>query len=110
MKNTKTVREVVMKCVPCRRYIALLSMSEPASLPADHVGKDVNVRHYRGIGQSVGRNQAPYNAGLSSLDAGRNDGPTKPTHTSRCATARNERQIECMAVMDKGPLLINFFL
>ncbi|GFX89725.1 uncharacterized protein TNCV_3711571 [Trichonephila clavipes] len=41
MKTRKTVREVVMKCVPCRRYSSNSPMSEPVSLPADRV-KDAN--------------------------------------------------------------------
>ncbi|GFV20204.1 integrase catalytic domain-containing protein [Trichonephila clavipes] len=35
------IREVVMKCVPCRRYSSHSPMSEPVSLPADRV-KDTN--------------------------------------------------------------------
>ncbi|GFX27674.1 integrase catalytic domain-containing protein [Trichonephila clavipes] len=41
MKTRKTVREVVMKCVPCRRYSSNSPMIEPVSLPADRV-KDAN--------------------------------------------------------------------
>ncbi|GFT43848.1 integrase catalytic domain-containing protein [Trichonephila clavipes] len=37
MKTRKTVREVVMKCVPCRRYSSNSPMSEPVSLPEDRV-------------------------------------------------------------------------
>ncbi|GFU85198.1 zinc finger protein GIS2 [Trichonephila clavipes] len=48
MKTRKTVREVVMKCVPCRRYSSNTPMSEPASLPADRV-KDANAFDITGI-------------------------------------------------------------
>ncbi|GFW47479.1 uncharacterized protein TNCV_2436981 [Trichonephila clavipes] len=41
MKTRKTAREVVMKCVPCRRYSSNSPMSEPVSLPQDRV-KDAN--------------------------------------------------------------------
>ncbi|GFX42835.1 putative RNA-directed DNA polymerase from transposon X-element [Trichonephila clavipes] len=48
MKTRKTVREVVMKCVPCRRYSSNSPMSEPVSLPADRV-KDANASDITGI-------------------------------------------------------------
>ncbi|GFX68807.1 integrase catalytic domain-containing protein [Trichonephila clavipes] len=48
MKTRKTVREVVMKCVPCRRYSSNSPMSEPVSLPADRV-KDANAFDITGI-------------------------------------------------------------
>ncbi|GFX46050.1 putative RNA-directed DNA polymerase from transposon X-element [Trichonephila clavipes] len=48
IKTRKTVREVVMKCVPCRRYSSNSSMSEPASLAADRV-KDANAFDITGI-------------------------------------------------------------
>ncbi|GFV82380.1 putative RNA-directed DNA polymerase from transposon X-element [Trichonephila clavipes] len=48
MKTRKTVREVVMKCVPCRRYSSNSPMSEPVSLPADRV-KDANAFNITGI-------------------------------------------------------------
>ncbi|GFX37037.1 integrase catalytic domain-containing protein [Trichonephila clavipes] len=48
MKTLKTVREVVMKCVPCRRYSSNSPMSEPVSLPADRV-KDANAFDITGI-------------------------------------------------------------
>ncbi|XP_055932015.1 uncharacterized protein LOC129962291 [Argiope bruennichi] len=48
MKTRKTVREVVMKCVPCRRYSSNSPMSDPVSLPADRV-KDANAFDITGI-------------------------------------------------------------
>ncbi|GFW98923.1 DUF5641 domain-containing protein [Trichonephila clavipes] len=42
------IREVVMKCVPCRRYSSNSPMSEPVSLPADRV-KDANAFDITGI-------------------------------------------------------------
>ncbi|GFW72832.1 integrase catalytic domain-containing protein [Trichonephila clavipes] len=48
MKTRKTVREVVMKCVHCRRYSSNSPMSEPVSLPADRV-KDANAFDITGI-------------------------------------------------------------
>ncbi|GFV99828.1 DUF5641 domain-containing protein [Trichonephila clavipes] len=48
MKTRKTVREVVMKCVPCRRYSSNSPMSEHVSLPADRV-KDANAFDITGI-------------------------------------------------------------
>ncbi|XP_055947035.1 uncharacterized protein LOC129980679 [Argiope bruennichi] len=48
MKTRKTVREVVMKCVPCSRYSSNSPMSDPVSLPADRV-KDANAFDITGI-------------------------------------------------------------
>ncbi|GFY16477.1 integrase catalytic domain-containing protein [Trichonephila clavipes] len=48
METRKTVREVVMKYVPCRRYSSNSPMSEPVSLPADRV-KDANAFDITGI-------------------------------------------------------------
>ncbi|GFV07961.1 transposable element Tc3 transposase [Trichonephila clavipes] len=39
-------------------------------------------------------------ADLSSLDAGRNDGPTRPITPPCCTTARDARRIVRMAMMD----------
>ncbi|GFX36198.1 integrase catalytic domain-containing protein [Trichonephila clavipes] len=48
MKTRNTVREIVMKCVPCRRYSSNSPMSEPVSLPANRV-KDANAFDITGI-------------------------------------------------------------
>ncbi|GFY53844.1 putative RNA-directed DNA polymerase from transposon X-element [Trichonephila inaurata madagascariensis] len=40
LKSQKTVRDVVRRCVRCRRYSSKSLVSDPVSLPSDHVKDD----------------------------------------------------------------------
>ncbi|GFX58029.1 hypothetical protein TNCV_4047871 [Trichonephila clavipes] len=76
-----------------------------------HPGAKIRVVAYRNCGLSFKENQSTcqtkpsnYDADLSPLDAGGNDGPRDPITPPLCTTARDDRPIVRMAVIDRAAI------